>query len=116
MLSSIQGGIREISELAEATLIGLGDQPQVQETSIRSICEAYRARPSGIVVPSFQMRRGHPWLVTRSFWNEILEIKPPETLRDFLSRHPEAIEYVNLETPTILADLDTPEDYRKSRP
>jgi molybdenum cofactor cytidylyltransferase len=116
MLSSLQCGLREMTERAQATLIGLGDQPQVQGRSIRSICEAYRDGASRLIVPSFQMKRGHPWLVTRSLWDEILALKPPYSPRDFLNNHANEIRYVNMDTPTILADLDTPEDYQKSHP
>lgn len=116
MLSSLQCGIRAVSPRTQAALIGLGDQPQVQEASIRAICEAYQASQSGLIVPSFRMKRGHPWLVRRSLWDEILALQPPETLRDFLNRHAGAIQYLNLDTPTILADLDTPEDYQNARP
>ena len=100
----------------QAALIGLGDQPHVQESSIRAICEAYETSGSSLIVPSFQMKRGHPWLVTRSLWKEILELRPPSTSRDFLNKYSDAIHYVTVDTPTILADLDTPEDYRKSHP
>lgn len=112
MLSSLQCGIRELK--AEATLIGLGDQPQVEEKSVRAICNAYETSKSNLLVPSFQMKRGHPWLVARPMWDEILALQPPRTLRDFLNSHTDRIQYVNLDTPTILADLDTPEDYEKS--
>jgi molybdenum cofactor cytidylyltransferase len=116
MLSSIQCGLRALPPQAQAALIGLGDQPQVQEKNVRLICEAYRASQSRLIVPSFQMRRGHPWLVERSLWKEILELKPPESPRDFLNRHANEIHYVSVDTQSVLADLDTPEDYRKSHP
>jgi len=116
MLSSIQRGLSVMTPQAQATLVGLGDQPQVQKNSVRLICEEYQASQSRLIVPSFQMRRGHPWLVARSLWNEILVLKPPESPRDFLTRHADAIHYVNVETQSILADLDTPEDYQRSHP
>lgn len=116
MLSSLQCGLRALSTGTEAALIGLGDQPQVQAGSIRSICEAFRDGQPNLIVPSFRMKRGHPWLVARPLWHEILALAPPQTPRDFLNKHASAIRYVNVNTPTILADLDTPEDYRKSRP
>ncbi|HEX9332903.1 MAG TPA: nucleotidyltransferase family protein [Anaerolineales bacterium] len=116
MLSSLQCALREMPHQTQATLIGLGDQPQVQERSVQLICEAYRTNKSSLVVPSFQMRRGHPWLITRLLWNEILDLKPPESPRDFLNKHTGEIHYVDIDTPSILADLDTPEDYQKSRP
>lgn len=116
MLSSLQCGLRALSSQTQATFIGLGDQPQVEEGSVRMIYEAYRRKRSGLIVPSFQMRRGHPWLVARPLWNEILEMKSPGSPRDFLNKHASEIEYVNVNTSSILADLDTPEDYQRSHP
>jgi molybdenum cofactor cytidylyltransferase len=115
MLSSIQCALRAMQDDSKATLIGLGDQPQVQERSVRLICEEYRDNPAPLIVPSFQMRRGHPWLVARPRWSEILSLRPPESPRDFLNRHVDEIRYVSVDTPSILADLDTPEDYQRSR-
>ena len=116
MLSSLQCGLNEMSAQALATLVGLGDQPQVQERTIQDVCKAYRESQPGLVVPSFQMRRGHPWLVARPLWDELLQTKPPESPRDFLNRHAAEIYYVEVDTSSILADLDTPDDYWKSRP
>ena len=116
MLSSLQLGLTAMSAQVQAALIGLGDQPQVQERSVRLVCEAYRENKPQLVVPSFQMRRGHPWLVARPLWGELLELKPPESPRDFLNKHAGEIRYVGVNTPSILADLDTPEDYQKSHP
>jgi CTP:molybdopterin cytidylyltransferase MocA len=62
------------------------------------------------------MRRGHPWLVARLHWDEILAMRSPASLRDFLRNHAHGIQYVGLDTPSILHDLDTPEDYLKSKP
>jgi hypothetical protein len=49
-------------------------------------------------------------------WEGLLEMNMDQTPRDFLIRHADKIQYVNVETPDILADLDTPDDYRASRP
>jgi molybdenum cofactor cytidylyltransferase len=116
MLSSLQCGIREMPVQAQAALIALGDQPQVEERSVRVLCEAYRTDMSKLIVPSFRMKRGHPWLVGRPLWSEVRALRPPETPRDFLNKFADTIQYVDLDTPTILADLDTAEDYRKSHP
>jgi molybdenum cofactor cytidylyltransferase len=116
MLSSLQHGLRAMSDQAQAALIGLGDQPQVRESSVRRVCEAYREHRPGLVVPSFQMRRGHPWLVARPLWDELLQLQAPASPRDFLNRHAGEIYYVAVDTPSILADLDTPDDYQKSHP
>jgi len=119
MLSSLQCGLRSFSRdkaEVEAVLIGLGDQPQVQAGAVRQICESFRQQAARLVVPSFQMRRGHPWLVERSLWDELLELQPPQSPRDFLNRHAGEILYVEIDNSSILADLDTPQDYRNARP
>jgi len=116
MLSSVQAGLAGLQPETEAVLFGLGDQPQVQERSVRLVVEEHTKSGAALIVPSFQMRRGHPWLVARPHWNEILRMGPPETPRDFLNRHASEIRYVEIIDPGILKDLDTPEDYLKSRP
>lgn len=117
MLSSIQCGLRSLTGKAiGAAMIGLGDQPQVQEGSVRSVRDAFLQTESPLVAPSFQMRRGHPWLVARPLWGEILEMSAAQTPRDFLNTHAKDIHYVEINSPSILADLDTPQDYHAARP
>jgi molybdenum cofactor cytidylyltransferase len=113
MLSSIQVGLTAKMREASAALICLGDQPQIQERSVRRVCDAFSRSKSNIVVPSYQMKRGHPWLVARALWDELLAMKPPQTPHDFLVAHAKKIEYVIVETSTVMEDLDTPEDYLK---
>jgi molybdenum cofactor cytidylyltransferase len=113
MLSSIQCGVRSMPDQTEAVLIGLGDQPQVQEGNVRRVCDAFTESASSIVVPSYQMRRGHPWLIARPLWNEFLKLQHPQTPRDFLKQCNDQINYVDVNDPNILSDLDTPEDYQK---
>ena len=115
MLTSLQLGLRSQKPSAEATLVCLGDQPQIEEGSVRSVCEAFQKNNFDLIVPSYQMRRGHPWLVARPLWDEILGMRGG-SMREFLNAHTEEIKYVNLDTPAILQDIDTPEDYLKYKP
>jgi molybdenum cofactor cytidylyltransferase len=115
MLSSIQTGLRFKLREAQAALIALGDQPQVQVRTIHHILQEYKQTKASLIVPSFKMRRGHPWLVARDLWEEIFYMKPPESARELLNRHAGDIHYVELDTPTVLQDLDTPDDYLKSQ-
>ena len=116
MLESIQLGLQAQKPSAEATLICLGDQPQVEERSVRNVCDAFREKKTSIVVPSYQMRRGHPWLIARELWDEVLRMRAPESMRDFLNAHNKEIFYVECDSPKILQDLDTPADYLKYKP
>jgi molybdenum cofactor cytidylyltransferase len=115
MLSSIQAGLAALRTQTSAALIGLGDQPQVREVTVRHICAAFVSTGAPLVIPSFQKRRGHPWLAESSLWPEILALPFSTTPRQFLNAHSGQIEYVPADQ-SILQDLDTPEDYTRQRP
>ena len=116
MLTSVQVGLDSMEDVTEAVLIVLGDQPQLEVKVVRKIIDSYILTHHKIIVPSFQMHRGHPWLVEKSYWQEILNLHHPATLRDFLKAHSEIIDYVRVESPSILQDLDTQADYSHDKP
>jgi molybdenum cofactor cytidylyltransferase len=116
MLHSLQVGLKELSSGCEAALVALGDQPQIQARVVCEVIRVYREQPNAIIIPSYHMRRGHPWLIGRELWQDIFALEAPATLRDFLRQHADQIEYINLDEPSILTDLDTPEEYQSQRP
>ncbi len=115
MLSSIQVGLSALDSRAQAALIGLGDQPQVLEETVRSICNAFVQTKSQLVIPSFLNRRGHPWLAARPLWPGILALPSSTTAKQFLNTFTGHMEYVPADR-SILQDLDTPADYDRLRP
>lgn len=112
MLGSLQVGLRALPAGARAVVMALGDQPQIEEAVVRQLVDAFTKLEARLVVPSYQMRRGHPWLIAREWWPELLEMRAPDTARDFLHRRSGDITYVDVDTPSVLADLDTPADYK----
>lgn len=116
MTFSLQSGLVELGEHVSAALIALGDQPQIEAPVVRAVLQAYLERGRPLVIPSYQMQRGHPWLIDRSLWGDILGLNPSLTLRDFLNLHQEQIEYLSVATDSVLRDLDTPLDYQRERP
>lgn len=117
MLTSLQVGLWALSRLeppVEAALVALGDQPMIERAVIAAVVEQFEQSGSGLVVPSYQRRRGHPWLVRRGLWPRLLEMRPDQTMRDFLNGN--EITYVNVNSPGVLKDLDTPEDYKDQKP
>ena len=109
MMSSIRTGLAAIGPEAEYALIALGDQPQLSAQSARRVVSAAKMPGSRLILPSFEMRRGHPWLVRRDLWPALANA---ETGRAFLKQHEAEIFYVEADA-SILKDLDTPEDYQQ---
>ncbi len=116
MLVSLQTGICNLDNQMDAALVVLGDQPQVELEVIDALISTYARRGSSIIIPSYQKRRGHPWLVDRSLWPDLLDQSPPVTLRKWIQRRSDKIEYLIVNTDSIFRDLDTPEDYLREKP
>lgn len=115
MLSSLQCGLSALGSQVDAALIGLGDQPQVSMDAVKKVISAYATFTSPLIVPSHNLRRGHPWLVQRALWGQLLALQPPQTLRDFLNALAAQILYIDTDS-SILKDLDTPDDYQREKP
>lgn len=113
MLTSLQAGLRSLSGETNAVMIVLGDQPQIEIETIRLVAGEYLNKKSCLLVlPSFENRRGHPWMVSRELWDEIFGMEPPENMRTFLNQHSGDITYVQVQNNSIFADIDTPQDYQ----
>jgi molybdenum cofactor cytidylyltransferase len=115
MLSSLKAGLKAMPEHVSAALVVLGDQPRLQPKIVSQVLTAYAEGEGQIVAPSYQMRRGHPILIDRRFWPEILELPGGGAPRDVIDRHKTCTAYINVDTDSVLRDVDTPEDYRNER-
>ena len=115
MLSSLQTGIRALSPEIAACLIVLGDQPQIDTRVINDVLAAYAEGRGPIVAPSYRQRRGHPILIDRMYWPELLDLPRGGAPRDVINAHADEIAYVNVDNDSILRDIDTPDDYLRER-
>jgi molybdenum cofactor cytidylyltransferase len=109
MLVSLQVGVQALSAGVQAALLVPGDHPRLRREVIGRVIDAQQ--PKAIVVPSYQMKRGHPILIDRAWWPELLALPETATLRDFIRAHEDHIRYVTVETDSVLKDVDTPEEY-----
>jgi molybdenum cofactor cytidylyltransferase len=117
MITSLQVGLKTVEDLgATAALMALGDQPQIQIETVKRVIRAHHSDPDRLIIPSYQMRRGHPWIIPQRFWQELCNLDPEQTMRSFLNGHEKDIIYTVVDTASIHADLDTPEDYLREKP
>lgn len=114
MLSSLQAGLRALPDSVAACLVVMGDQPALDGRVIGRVLEAYAERRGEIIVPVYRGERGHPVLISRRFWPELLALETGAP-RDVLRRYPDQVATVEAETDSILRDIDTPEQYRLAR-
>ena len=114
MLTSYQVGVRALEQTAcSGTLIALGDQPHIPVAIIQQIIEQAQRTPDSLVIPSFNLRRGHPFYLPQVLWAELLELEASGSLRTLVTRHSQQIIYINVESNSILRDMDTMDEYTK---
>jgi molybdenum cofactor cytidylyltransferase len=117
MLSSLQVAIKTMPVQITALMIVLGDQPFLNIEICEKLCKEYQKFGSGMVIPSFQMRRGHPWIVDMKYLPEIMNLDNSQlTLKDFIDKHTGDIHYLNVNNDDVLKDMDTVEEYNRDKP
>jgi len=111
MTSSFKAGLKQIKH-AEAAFLVLGDQLILEPKFLNVMIEAMQ-RPGGkalIVSPIYKGKKGHPLLFSKNLFNEILNLKESEVIRDVVHRHINQLLTINQPKWTIM-DIDTPEDF-----
>ena len=111
MLSSVICGFNALPFEAEAALIFLADQPHIPSKVTDLVTETWQKSGKGIVIPTFNGRRGHPVLIETRYKSEIEKLDPHRGLRTLSEIFKEDVTEVESDFAEILRDIDTPEEY-----
>ena len=113
MTSSIKAGLSRVE--ADATFIVLGDQLGLEATLLKSMSETMMSNPNILIVsPFFKGKIGHPILLRRTLFPEIIALKRDQSLKDVVLRHENQHTLVEGDAWSI-TDIDTLEDFEKAR-
>lgn len=112
--SSLRAAAACLLDEDEAAVILSVDQPRSSDVLIRLLA-AHEAGAALITVPAYRGRRGHPTVLAGSLIPELRNVVD-ETLglRGLLERHEGSLRDVSFDTPVVLIDLNTPEEYRRA--
>ena len=91
-------------------LLAPADHPVLNADLIRDVLRGWRQSSAGILVPTFQGRRGHPTIFRWRLADAVVESPPDRGLNELLLRHSAEVEEIPVDDPCILTDLDTPAD------
>lgn len=112
MLTSAQCGARALSGSPAAFALMLVDQPLITPDLINLVVEAYKEVDKGIVLPSYNYRRGHPAIFARRYITDILALDVDDGgIRSLFKTYPDDIHYVSINTNRVLKDIDYRRDY-----
>lgn len=113
MISSVQWALAQMNQSADGMLFVLGDQPLIPTWVHDAVIHSFGFHPDGIVVPTYEGKRGHPALFSARFREEILDLPTDRGLNALLRTHPAAVHEVPVDTDTILLQMNTPEEYEQ---
>jgi len=112
--SSLQVGLQEVlNQGRDAAMITLVDRPPVRGSTIQTLREAFEVADHKIwaVVPEFSGKHGHPYLVGREMIGVFLRAPATASARDVEHEHQDRIQYVAVDDPLVVLNINTPEDY-----
>jgi molybdenum cofactor cytidylyltransferase len=117
MRGTVEHGLRWLEERfqphpEDTWLLTPADHPALDASIVPQLESAYAAHPQfSIVLPTYHGRRGHPTLFS---WKQVAAIRawPAELgLNTYVRQHVADTLEVPMNNPSILWDMDTPEDY-----
>ena len=109
MTTSLQCGLRAVPASTDGVLFTLVDHPSVLPSTLNALL----ALPRPLVrVPRFGGKRGHPIWFSRELIPEFLAIPDGGAANAVVRGHASATEFLDLDDPGIVADIDDPEAYR----
>lgn len=112
--SSLQIGLRQVLNRGRDTaIITLVDRPPASAATVQALRDAYEAAPRRIwaVVPEIAGKHGHPYVAGRDLIERLLREPVTGNARDVEHRHQERIQYLAVDDPNVVLNINTPEDY-----
>lgn len=114
MTTSLQRGLREVPGEAEGVLFTLVDHPAVSSQTIDALLAAPGPERTPLLrVPRYGADRGHPIWFSHDLIPEFLAIPEGGAANEVVHRHRPETQFIDLDDPGIVADIDDPEAYRQ---
>jgi molybdenum cofactor cytidylyltransferase len=113
--SSLRVGLHEVlNRGSDAAMVTLVDRPPVRSETIETLEAAFEraiAQRKWAVIPEYQAEHGHPVLLGRELLEAFLKAPETSSARDVEHAHQSEIEYVPVDDPLVVVNVDTPEQY-----
>lgn len=108
MFDSARLGFSAVPENCQRVLFTPADIPLVKSETVRSLLN----HTAPVLFPSYRRRRGHPIALCRSLLPALCTYEGEGGLRGALETLKTPADYLPVDDPFILKDMDTPDDYR----
>jgi molybdenum cofactor cytidylyltransferase len=115
MRASAERGLDRIGQgpAPSILLLAPGDSPGIDADLVGRLVALARATPGAIVIPSSGGRRGHPIALPWALAAEIRDLPDDAGINPLVARHSASVIELDVSHADAIADLDTPDDYRR---
>jgi molybdenum cofactor cytidylyltransferase len=114
-LSSLHVAIRHLLDDPNCggILVHLVDHPYIDSDLVNRMIEAADTSGKLIVVPRHRGKRGHPVILSRKLFNELLAAPLDQGAKTVVNAHPNETLAIDVDDQGVTIDIDTPDEYRE---
>ena len=108
--TSLKCGLAALPDDIEGVVVCLGDMPLIAGRDIDRLIAAFNPLEGrAIIVPTRRGKRGNPVLWARRFFAEMAELAGDVGAKHLIGEHAELVCEIEMDTDSVLVDIDTPE-------
>jgi molybdenum cofactor cytidylyltransferase len=112
--SSLQVGLRVLGKNEpDGVVLCLVDHPSMSPDTLQKLKQYFKSAGKPVVVPQMQGKHGHPVLLGRELFSQLLALGPDNGADTVIHQYRDRTGFVEVTDPGILIDVDDPEGYLK---
>ena len=112
--SSLQAGLRALAaDDPDAVLLCLVDHPAVSAATVKRVVGSFGQQQAPVVIPTYHGRRGHPVLIGRQLFDELLGLTRDAGADSVVRKYRPVAKFVEVDDEGVILDVDDPESYRR---
>ena len=115
MFSSFKHGFGALPGSIHAVFAHPVDIPLISSRIVRKMLKAFEKQPDSVIYPSYRGNPGRPALIPADLLGDIQQSGDQGGLRNVLQTNEDRSQFVEVNHPGILWDMDKIEDYRRLR-
>lgn len=109
--SSLAAGIQACDPKSKGYALFLADKPLIEMESTLKLLRVFVSSDADAVYPVFESKQGHPVIFSKTLRNELTELAEDRGPKVLLSLPDRKILSVEVESPWVVFDINTSEDY-----
>lgn len=110
-VDSLRLVLERLPDDAAAVVVLPVDLPLISEETVTAIVRSFRESPGRLILPFHNGVAGHPVLIGRELFDDVMTRDLEEGLRSLIMESARTLREVRVVDPGILIDIDTPDDY-----